>query len=181
MIKFTGTNVKVHSVSEVINIESKTGGQPYQKRELVIDDSWDKDGKHYANFVLIEFSGEKMAQLDQLVPGMRINVEGVINGREHNGRIFDTVKGLAAYVPVQTQQPQQPYQSAPMPGSYPQQGYGQPQGYQQGYGQQAPQGYTPQPQRQPAMTPEQYPTYNTAPNYMPQQNGFGPGNGYPQR
>lgn len=135
MIKFTGTNVKVHSVSDVITIESKTGGQPYQKRELIIDDSWDKDGKHYANFVLIEFSGEKMSQLDQLVPGMRINVEGMINGREHNGRIFDTVKGLAAYVPVQTQQPQQPYQQAPapMPGAYPQQPqqYGQPLGYPQ--------------------------------------------------
>lgn len=165
MIKFTGTNVNVHSVSEVITIESKNGGQPYQKRELVIDDSWDKDGKHYANFVLIEFSGEKMAQLDQLVPGMRINVEGVINGREHNGRIFDTVKGLAAYVPVQTQQPQQPYQSAPMPGSYPQQGYGQPQAYQQGSYQQTP--------SYPQGQPYQQGGYPQQPYGQPQQYGNG--------
>lgn len=146
MIKFTGTNVKVHSVSEVITIESKNGGQPYQKRELIIDDSWvDRDGVAHPNFVLVEFSGDKMALLDQLVPGMRINVEGMINGREHNGRIFDTVKGLSAYVPQQTQQPQQPYQSAPMSGAYPQQGYGKPQGYPQGGYQQQP-GY---PQGQP--------------------------------
>lgn len=163
MIKFTGTNVKVHSVSEVINIESKTGGQPYQKRELVIDDSWDKDGKHYANFVLIEFSGEKMAQLDQLVPGMRINVEGMINGREHNGRIFDTVKGLSAYVPQQTQQPQQPYQSAPMSSAYPQQGYCQ--SYPQGSYQQAP--------SYPQGQPYQQGGYPQQPYGQPQQYGNG--------
>lgn len=143
MIKFTGTNVKVHSVSDVITIESKTGGQPYQKRELIIDDSWvDRDGVAHSNFVLVEFSGDKMGQLDQLVSGMRINVEGMINGREHNGRIFDTVKGLSAYVPQPTQQP---YQSAPIPGAYQQQGYGKPQGYPQGGYQQQP-GY---PQDQP--------------------------------
>lgn len=162
MIKFTGTNVKVHSVSDVITIESKTGGQPYQKRELIIDDSWvDRDGVAHSNFVLVEFSGEKMAQLDQLVPGMRINVEGVISGREHNGRIFDTVKGLAAYVPVQTQQPQpsqQSYQPAPMPGAYPQQApqYGQPQG-----------GY------------QQHPSYPQQPGY-PQGQPY-PQGGYPQQ
>lgn len=167
MIKFTGTNVKVHSVSDVITIESKTGGQPYQKRELIIDDSWvDRDGVAHSNFVLVEFSGEKMAQLDQLVSGMRINVDGMINGREHNGRIFDTVKGLSAYVPQPTQQPaQQPYQSTPMSGAYPQQGYGQPQGYQQGGYQQAP-GY---PQGQ----PYQQGSYPQQPYGQPQQYGNG--------
>lgn len=164
MIKFTGTNVKVHSVSEVITIESKNGGQPYQKRELIIDDSWvDRDGVAHPNFVLVEFSGEKMAQLDQLVPGMRINVEGVINGREHNGRIFDTVKGLSAYVPQQTQQPQQPYQSAPMSGAYPQQGYCQ--SYPQGSYQQAP--------SYPQGQPYQQGGYPQQPYGQPQQYGNG--------
>lgn len=168
MIKFTGTNVKVHSVSDVITIESKTGGQPYQKRELIIDDSWvDRDGVAHSNFVLVEFSGDKMGQLDQLVSGMRINVEGMINGREHNGRIFDTVKGLSAYVPQPTQQPaQQPYQSAPMPGAYAQQGYA-PQGYQQPYQQQ------PQQPAYPQSQPYQQGGFPQQPYGQPQQFGNG--------
>ena len=81
MIKFSATNALVHSVTPVIEIESRSGGQPFCKRELIIDDSWDKDGKHYANFVSIEFTGDKMAQLDSVYPGMRVNVDGLLSGR----------------------------------------------------------------------------------------------------
>lgn len=114
MIKFQGNNVLVHSVSPVIEIESRNGGQPFLKRELIIDDSWDKDGRHFANFVLIEFTGDSMSQLDTIYPGMRVNVEGMLNGREYNNRIFNTVRGrsVAPYQP--------PQQAAPMPGGYPQ-------------------------------------------------------------
>ena len=45
MIKFSATNALVHSVTPVIEIESRSGGQPFCKRELIIDDSWDKDAK----------------------------------------------------------------------------------------------------------------------------------------
>ena len=88
MIKFSATNALVHSVTPVIEIESRSGGQPFCKRELIIDDSWDKDGKHYANFVSIEFTGDKMAQLDSVYPGMRVNVDGLLSGREYNNRII---------------------------------------------------------------------------------------------
>ena len=119
MIKFSATNVLVHSVSAVIAVASKSGGQPFYKRELIIDDSWDKDGKHYSNFVSIEFTGDKMNQLDNIYPGQRVNVEGLLSGREYNNRIFNSVRGTGI-TPYQT--PQQ-YASAPapMPGGYPQQ------------------------------------------------------------
>lgn len=138
MIKFTGTNVLVHYISPVVTIPSRNGGQDFQKRELIIDDSWDKDGKHYANFVSIEFSGDRMGMLDSYYPGQRVNIEGMINGREYNERIYNTVKGLS----ITPSQPQQQYAPtaapAPMPG-YPQQQYQQaPQ-----YPQQAASGYPP--------------------------------------
>lgn len=125
MTKFQATST-IYYISPVIEIPSKTGGQPFQKRELILDDSWEKDGQRYPNFVLVEFQGEKMQMLDTYAPGQRVNVEGVINGREYNGKYFNTVKGLSIS-PYQTQQythtpayPQQPpaYPQAP---AYPQQ------------------------------------------------------------
>lgn len=130
MIKFSATNALVHAVTPVIEIESRSGGQPFHKRELIIDDSWDKDGKHYSNFVSIEFTGDKMTQLDSIYPGQRVNIEGMLCGREYNSRIFNTVRGLSV-APYQAQQQYAPA-PAPMPGGY---APSQPQ-YQQaaGYG-----------------------------------------------
>lgn len=126
MIKFQATNALVHSVSPVIQVTDR-----FQKRELVLDDSWDREGKHYPNFVLIEFAGDKMAQLDGVYPGQRVNVEGVLGGREYNNRIFNSVRGQSV-TPHQAQQqhapaayPQQP-QYAPVPAGYPQPVYPQP-------------------------------------------------------
>lgn len=119
MIKFSATNALVHSVTPVIEIESRSGGQPFCKRELIIDDSWEKDGNLYTNFVSIEFTGDKMAQLDRIYPGMRVNVDGLLRGREYNNRIYNTVRGQSVS-PYQAQQPSAPA-PAPMPGSYPQQ------------------------------------------------------------
>lgn len=127
MIKFSATNVLVHSVSPVMEIPSKGGGQPFYKRELIIDDSWDKDGKHYANFVSVEFSGDNMGQLDGIFPGLRVDVEGILSGREYNSRIFNSIRGRSV-TPHQAQQQHVPA-PAPMPGGYaPQQQYQQPGG-----------------------------------------------------
>lgn len=148
MIKFSATNVLVHSVTPVIEIESRSGGQPFYKRELIIDDSWDKDGKHYSNFVSIEFTGDKLNQLDTIYPGLRVNVEGMLSGREYNNRIFNSVRGLS----VTPYQAQQQYAPAPMPG-----------------------GYAPQPQyQQAAPMPGGYPPQPAAPAYSQQPQQYAP-------
>lgn len=148
MIKFSATNVLVHSVTPVIEIESRSGGQPFYKRELIIDDSWDKDGKHYSNFVSIEFTGDKLNQLDTIYPGLRVNVEGMLSGREYNNRIFNSVRGLS----VTPYQAQQQYAPAPMPG-----------------------GYAPQPQyQQAAPMPSGYPPQPAAPAYSQQPQQYAP-------
>lgn len=153
MIKFSGTNVLVHSISQVITIPSKTGGQDFQKREVIIDDSWDKDGKHYPNYVLIEFTGDKMSQLDGIYPGMRVNIEGMLNGREYNNRIFNTVRGQS----VTPYQAQQQYPSAPAPAPMP--------GYPQaGYPQASPYPQQPMPGYPQASTPP-YPQQTAQPQY----------------
>lgn len=145
MIKFSATNALVHSVTPVMEIESRNGGQPFLKRELIIDDSWDKDGKRYYSFVSIEFSGDRMAQLNTICPGMRVTVDGLLSGREYNNRFYNSVRGQSV-TPCQAQQQYTPA-PAPVPGGYPpQQQYQQAPGYQSapmqgGY----PQQYAPSP------------------------------------
>ena len=124
MIKFQAT-ATIHYISGVIEVPSKSGGQPFQKRELILDDSWEKDGQRYANFISIEFSGEKMAALDGFYPGQRVTVDCILSGREYNGRVFNTVRGQSVTL-VQQQQYSPP---APMPGGYAQ--VQMPQGYPQ--------------------------------------------------
>lgn len=158
MIKFTAT-ATVHYISPVLQVSDN-----FYKRELVLDDSWEKDGKVYPNFVIIEFSGDRMEQLDRFMPGQRVTVEAYINGREYNGRIFNTIRGQVV-TPYQPQQATyQPPAPAPMPGG-PQMVQYQPQPqYQQGYAPQ--QAYSPQPQQAPAPQPMAQPVQQPA--YAPQ-------------
>ena len=125
MVKFQAT-ANVRFISAVIEVPSKNGGQPFQKRELILDDSWEKDGKRYDNFIVIEFSGEKMQLLDQFWQGQRVTVDCILCGREYNGKIFNTVRGQGI-TPEQQQHQCSDY--APIPGPYPQRQM--PQGYPQ--------------------------------------------------
>lgn len=148
MIKlaFTGGAV-ISSISPIQEIPSRNGGVPFLKRELILDDSWtDREGVLHSNFVLIEFTGDKMQQLDNFQLGQRVNVDACINGRDYNGRIFTTIKGLGitpyqqpqqAYPQQPLQQPQQSYAAPAQTPAYPQQPASYPQ--QQTYQQPAPQ------------------------------------------
>lgn len=176
MIKLKATAL-IHYISPVIEIPSRSGGQSFLKRELVLDDSWTKDGKTYENFVLIEFTGDKMSQLDAFSPGQRVNVEAYVSGREYQGKVFNTIKGST----IELFQPQQP---APSTGQYPQTpgGYPQQPQYPQapGYPQQGaypPGGYPPQPAYpQQGGYPEQgaYPQPSSPMPGAPQGGNLGP-------
>lgn len=154
MIKLTAT-APIHYISPVMQVSEN-----FQKRELILNDSWEKDGKNYPNYVLIEFTGDKMSLLDNFAPGQRVTVEAYVNGREYQGRYFNTIKGMNV-MPYQatTATAQRPVQQAP--GGYPQQSaYPQaPGAYAQGGYQQAPGGYPQQP-----AYPQQAP--------YPQQGGY---------
>lgn len=166
MIKLKATAL-VRSISPVIEIPSRSGGQPFQKRELVLDDSWTKDGKTYESFVVIEFSGDKMAQLDAFGPGQRVNVEAYVTGREYQGKVFNTLKGSTVEL-YQTQQAATSAGQYPQaPGGYPQQPqYPQAPGYPQ-QGAYPPGGYPPQPAYPPQGGYPQQGAYPQPPAPMP--------------
>ena len=66
MHKLTATAL-IHYISPVMQVSDN-----FQKRELILDDSWEKDGKTYPNYVIIEFTGDKMAMLDNFTPAESI-------------------------------------------------------------------------------------------------------------
>lgn len=104
----------------------------FQKRELILNDSWERNGEVHENYVSIEFTGEKMAMLDTIMPGQRVTVEACVNGREYQGRYYTSIRGLsvAPYQPQQQAAPQQQYPPQPSaPGYAPQQQYQQAPGY----------------------------------------------------
>lgn len=159
MIKLTATAL-VHSVSQVMQV----GQNNFQKRELILNDSWEREGEMHDNFVLVEFTGDKMPMLDAIRPGQRVTVEAFVSGREYQGRYYTSLRGMsvAPFQPQQQQAPQQQYQqaAAPAPQHYPQQ-----PPYQQAQ--------YPQPQAAPAYPPASYPQqqpYQQAP-----QQGYAPG------
>lgn len=146
MIKLTATAL-VHYISPVLQVSDN-----FQKRELILDDSWEKDGKTYPNYVLIEFTGDKMPLLDNFAPGQRVTVEAYVNGREYQGRYFNSIKGMGI-VPYQAPSTVGQRPAQPAPGVYPQQQTGFQQAsefYRQGSYPQAPGGY---PQQPPAPAP----------------------------
>lgn len=156
MIKLTAT-APIYSISPVIDIPSKSGGAPFQKRELWLDDSWTgQDGQSHTSVVAIEATGQKMDLLNMYAPGMRVTVEVVVSGREVNGRVYNTLRllNISQSVPqtfAATAAPTAPTQPAyaPQPAYQPQTAPTYPQQpsypHQPAYPQPAPQPAYPQP------------------------------------
>ena len=127
---------KVHSVGQIQQIASKNGGQPFLKREIVLD-ATRYDGltgeRGYDNFPMFEFSGDKCAELDAFKRGDVVEVSFELQGsfyKDKDGveRNFTrvraykiepyAVKSKPAPQP-QAQQAQPAYQQPPMPSDYP--------------------------------------------------------------
>lgn len=134
---------KVHSVGQTQQIASKNGGQPFLKREIVLD-ATRYDGltgeRGYDNFPMFEFSGDKCAELDAFKRGDVVEVSFELQGsfykdKDNVERNFTRVRAYkiepyavkskpAAQPQTQQAQPQvqqaQPaYQQPPMPSDYP--------------------------------------------------------------
>lgn len=127
---------KVHSVGQTQQIASKNGGQPFLKREIILD-ATRYDGltgeRGYDNFPMFEFSGDKCAELDAFKQGDVVEVSFELQGsfyKDKDGveRNFTrvraykiepyAVKSKPAPQP-QAQQTQTAYQQPPMPSDYP--------------------------------------------------------------
>lgn len=121
-------------VTPVQEIPTRSG-QMFRKREIVLDDTWTgQDGVCHPNLVGIEFTGERMNLLDPLAPGQLVRFEAAVNGREADGRVFVSLRGLtiAPHQPAPAQPMQQQPQQMPQQQQIQQQPFGGQ--YGQGYG-----------------------------------------------
>lgn len=169
MINLTAT-ARIHHISPVIQVSEN-----FQKRELILDDSWEREGKTCPSYVLIEFTGDKMAQLDGFTPGQIVTVEAFVTGREYNGRFFNSIKGksVAPYQPQaqgygNIQAAQAPAAGYARQGTYPPHpGYSAPYPQQPQYPGQG--GYAQQPayQQAPALMPVTPQGGNLGPENLP--------------
>lgn len=110
-------------VGQTVQIQSKAGGNPFLKREFLLDatpyDMWTGERSGYENIVPLEVSGDKCAELDKFRVGDVITVSFVLQGREwtnQDGQVKRMVSvrcyKLEARKTVQQQQTVQPVQQA---------------------------------------------------------------------
>lgn len=112
-------------IGQTVQIPSKSGGSPFQKREFLLDattyDPYTGERSQYENIVPLEVSGDKCAELDNFKTGDIITVSFALQGREwtnQDGQVRRMVSvrcyRLEARKPVQQQQTVQTVQQ-PIP------------------------------------------------------------------
>lgn len=93
---------KVHSVGSTQSIASKNGGQPFLKREIVLDatrfDPYTGERDKFENFPQFEFSGEKCSTLDKCNVGDVVTISFTLQGSFYKGqdgieRNFTRIRG----------------------------------------------------------------------------------------
>ena len=120
---------KVFSIGTLQTISSKNGGQPFTKRELIID-ATRFDGltgeRGFDNYPAFEFSGDKCAELDRLTTGQVVEVSFELQGsfyKDSSGvdRNFTRIRAykVEPYVMKKPQPKPQVTNQQPMPSDYP--------------------------------------------------------------
>lgn len=77
---------RLAAIGQTVQIPSKTGGNPFLKREFLLDatthDPYTGERSQYENIVPLEVSGGKCAELDKFQVGDVITVSFALQGRE---------------------------------------------------------------------------------------------------
>lgn len=114
---------KIEMIGEIVSLPSKNGGQPFLKREFVIDATRfnPETGEPWENHPKFELSGQRVNLIDQFEVGQKVVVDFSLRGAkwadQQTGEIkyFTSVSafGIALASQVQIQQTnQQPVQNA---------------------------------------------------------------------
>lgn len=137
---------RVYSVGQTLSIPSKSGGQPFLKRDLVLDatryDPYTGE-KGFENFPLFEFTGDKCKELDGLQVGSVVTVSfdlqgGYFDAQDGTKKNYTRVRGYKIEVKGVAQQVQQVQQQPQAQQYYQQQAQPQYQQQAQPQYQQAP-------------------------------------------
>lgn len=81
---------RIIEIGQTVQIPSKTGGNPFTKREFMLDattyDPYTGERSEYENILPLEFSGDKCAELDPFSKGDVATVSFVLQGRSWTNR-----------------------------------------------------------------------------------------------
>ena len=114
---------KIYKIGEVQVIPSQNGGEPFRKRSIVLDAArfdpytGEKSGD---NFVVVEFSGKRVAELEKYATGDLANVSFVLQGRKytdsttHEERFFTSVIGIGIEMAQMGRKQQEPAAEPPI-------------------------------------------------------------------
>lgn len=74
------------AIGQTVQIPSKTGGDPFKKREFLLDattyDPYTGERSQYENVLPLEVSGDKCAELDHFCIGDVVTVSFALQGRQ---------------------------------------------------------------------------------------------------
>ena len=114
---------KIYKIGEVQAIPSQNGGEPFRKRSIVLDAArfdpytGEKSGD---NFVVVEFSGKRVAELEKYAKGDLANVSFVLQGRKYidsttkEERFFTSVIGIGIEMAQMGRKQQEPAAETPI-------------------------------------------------------------------
>lgn len=124
-------------IYEIREVEA-VGSNGFVKRSVILDDGREFNGMYKPNWLKVDFTGDRVNQLDPFQPNQLVKIEGSLEGREYQGKYYTNIRGwrIEPYTPQQaypsqgSKQPSQP--SQPQFQQYPNQApQTQPQGYSQ--------------------------------------------------
>lgn len=111
MFKFRAT-AKIYYVGYTESVPTKSNNM-FQKRELMLVDSYDKDGETQYRYLKVEFTGERIGMLDGFEKDQLVMVEGFIASTvTDDGKVFNSLRGLSIKPYTPPLQPQIPTQQA---------------------------------------------------------------------
>ena len=114
---------KIYKIGEVQVIPSQNGGEPFRKRSIVLDAArfdpytGEKSGD---NYVVVEFTGKRVAELEKYAAGDLANVSFVLQGRKYTDsttqeeRFFTSVIGIGIEMAQMGRKQQEPAAETPI-------------------------------------------------------------------
>lgn len=114
---------KIYKIGEVQSIPSQNGGEPFRKRSIVLDAArfdpytGEKSGD---NYVVVEFSGKRIAELEKYAIGDLANVSFVLQGRKYidsttrEERYFTSAIGIGIEMAQMGRKQQEPTPELPI-------------------------------------------------------------------
>lgn len=114
---------KIYKIGEVQSIPLQNGGEPFRKRSIVLDAArfdpytGEKSGD---NYVVVEFSGKRVAELEKYAIGDLANVSFVLQGRKYidsttrEERYFTSVIGIGIEMAQMGRKQQEPAAETPI-------------------------------------------------------------------